>query len=105
MSEPRWPCLSSRGEACLLEVSVSPNARRTRAEGLHDGALRVKLAAPPVDGKANEALLAWLAAEFGLPRRGVRLLRGETSRRKQIELAAASEQDVARRLDALLGDR
>jgi uncharacterized protein YggU (UPF0235/DUF167 family) len=55
---------------------------------LHDGCLRVRLAAPPVDGKANDALLAWLAAELRLPRRGVRLLRGDTARRKQVELDA-----------------
>ena len=68
------PCLAERGEACVLDVSVSPNAKRTQADGLHDGALRVRLAAPPVDGKANDALLRWLADELELPRRAVVLL-------------------------------
>ncbi len=81
-----WPCLAARGEGALLAVAVVPNAKRTAADGLHDGALRVRLAAPPVDGKANEALVAWLAGELGLPRRAVRLLRGASSRRKQLEL-------------------
>ncbi|MBU6257200.1 MAG: DUF167 domain-containing protein [Burkholderiales bacterium] len=101
---PSWPCLGERGSArCLLLLAVSPNARRTVADGLHDGCLRVRLAAPPVDGKANEALVAWLADELGLPRRAVRLLRGEASRRKQVEVDAPAERVgawLASRLDA-----
>ena len=83
---PCWPCLSADGAGCRLDVSVSPNARRTAADGLHDGALRVRLAAPPVDGKANARLLAWLADELGCAKRDVTLLRGDTSRRKQLRL-------------------
>ena len=83
------PCLSPRGaQGCLLRVAVAPSARRTGTDGLHDGCLRVRLAAPPVDGKANEALIAWLAGELGLPRRAVRLLRGDSARRKQLEVDA-----------------
>jgi uncharacterized protein (TIGR00251 family) len=90
-SEPAtgsWPCLSAHEDAQWLAVSVSPNARRTQIDGLHDGALRVRLAAPPVDGKANELLLVWIAAELGLPRRAVRLVRGELSRRKWLAVDA-----------------
>jgi len=83
-----WPCLSAREGGCLLQLVVSPNARRTGADGLHDGCLRVRLAAPPVDGKANEQLLDWLAGELRLPRRSVRCKRGESARRKQIEIDA-----------------
>lgn len=82
-----WPCLSARGDAVRLDVSVAPNAKRTGADGLHDGALRVRLAAPPVDGKANETLVAWLADELGVPRRAVTLVRGVSSRRKCVEIA------------------
>jgi len=80
------------GTGCLLHVAVTPNAPRTQTDGLHDGCLRVRLHASPVDGKANDALVAWLAAELGLPKRGVRLLRGDTARRKAltIELAPAA---------------
>lgn len=81
-----WPCLRSAGAGCVLDLSVQPNAKRTAADGLHDGALRVRLAAPPVDGKANAALLAWLAGELGCPKRAVTLLRGEASRRKQVQV-------------------
>lgn len=99
--QQRPPCLTRRGDALLLDVIVSPNARRTRADGLHDGALRVRLVAPPVDGKANALLLDWLAAELGLARRCLRLVRGETARRKQIALDTADEEEVARRLAAM----
>ncbi len=80
------PCLKRHGERLWLAVSVVPNAKRTGADGLHDGALRVRLAAPPVDGKANDTLLAWLADELGLPRRRVVLVRGQTARRKWVEI-------------------
>jgi uncharacterized protein YggU (UPF0235/DUF167 family) len=66
-----WPCLAVHGQRSRLDVSVVPNAKRTALDGLHDGALRVRLAAPPVDGKANDTLLRWLAGELGLPRRAV----------------------------------
>ena len=55
------------------------------------------------DGKANAMLIDWLADELGLPRRCVQLLRGDSSRRKQIALDAGCEQDVARWLAATLG--
>jgi uncharacterized protein (TIGR00251 family) len=89
-----WPCLSVRGDAVLLAVSVVPNAKRTAADGLHDGALRVRLAAPPVDGKANDRLVEWLAGELDLPRREVTLVRGQSARRKWLEIAAPEAQVV-----------
>ncbi len=72
----------------MLDISAVPGAKRTEVVGLHDGALRLRLAAPPVDGKANDEIVAWLAKSLGLPRRDVLLLRGPTSRRKQIQIDA-----------------
>lgn len=86
-----WSCLKARGDASRLSVAVVPGARRTGADGLHDGALRVRLTAPPVDGKANDALLAWLAGELGLPRRALTLAQGQTARRKVIDIDAPPE--------------
>ena len=71
----------------MLQLSVVPNAKRTEVDGLHDGALRVRLAAPPIDGRANEALVAWLAKQLGVARRDVEVVRGESSRRKQVAIA------------------
>jgi len=54
--------------AVLVDVHVMPNAAKTQIQGLHDGTLRVRLHAPPVDGKANLALQAWLAETLGIPK-------------------------------------
>ncbi len=75
--------------AMLVDIHVMPNAARTQLQGLHDGALRVRLHAPPVDGKANLALQAWLAETLGIPKSAVELIRGATVRRKQLRVAAS----------------
>jgi uncharacterized protein (TIGR00251 family) len=85
-------CLTRHGERLWLAVSVVPNAKRTGADGLHDGALRVRLAAPPVDGKANDVLVHWVADELDLPRRAVSLVRGQTARRKWLEIDGSQEE-------------
>ncbi|CAH0349482.1 DUF167 domain-containing protein [Aquabacterium sp. CECT 9606] len=82
-----WPCLRLEGKAprqrLVIDVSVSPNAKRTEVVGWHDGALRLRLAAPPVDGAANDALQRWLASQLKLPQSRIELVRGATARRKQ----------------------
>ncbi|HNR84892.1 DUF167 domain-containing protein [Ottowia sp.] len=65
-----------------LPIHATPGARRTEAAGAHGQALRVRLAAPPVDGKANAALIAWAAAALGVPRSQVELLHGASGRQK-----------------------
>ena len=74
--------------ALVLSLHVQPGAARTEVAGTHGDALKVRLAAPPVDGKANAALLRFLAAAFGVPLRQVTLVRGETSRQKVVRVAA-----------------
>jgi uncharacterized protein (TIGR00251 family) len=91
-----WPCVREAGStACVLTVAVQPNARQTEATGLHEGALRVRLAAQPVEGQANAALTAWLARELGLAKRDVRLRRGAAARHKQVEIDAPAGQVLA----------
>lgn len=91
-----WPCLRLDGKApnhhVVIDVSVSPNAKKTEVTGWHDGALRVRLAAPPVDGAANDALRRWLAKELALPQARVTLIRGASSRRKQLTLETSMNQ-------------
>jgi len=65
-----------------------------------DGALRVRLHAPPVDGAANDALVTFLADQLAVPRRGVRILTGTTSRTKTVEVEGVTSADVARLVDA-----
>jgi uncharacterized protein (TIGR00251 family) len=76
--------------AVVVDIQVIPNASRTQAQGEHDGALRVRLHAPPVDGKANLALMTWLADTLGIAKRDVELIRGQTSKRKQLRVSAAA---------------
>ena len=104
---PTLSCVRASADGVLLLVSVVPNAKRTEVVGLHAGALRVRLAAPPVDGKANDSLIAWVAGQLNLARRNVSLLRGESSRQKQLSInapAAAVVAWVQAQLDLLLPD-
>lgn len=88
MDDSRWPCASADGEhESLLSVSVIPNAKRSERLGLHGDALRVRLAAPAIEGRANEALIAWMADQLGVPRRAVALKSGAASRRKRLQIA------------------
>jgi hypothetical protein len=75
------------GASWLLELYVQPGARVTAAVGEHDGRLKLKIAAPPVDNKANVHLLAWLAAQLDVPKSAVRLVRGESSRQKTVAVS------------------
>jgi len=97
-----WPCLTVSGDCAQLSVSVVPNARLTGCDGLHDGALRVRLSAPPTDGRANEALVAWLAAEIGCPRRALSLVRGQSARRKTLRVEGVSADHMAAWLARIL---
>lgn len=72
--------------SCTLDLKVIPNAPRDEVAGWLGSALKVKVHAPALDGRANDALLAFLAAELGVPRRAVTLLRGEKSRQKTVRI-------------------
>ena len=69
-----------------FDVRVQPRASRNECVGEHDGALRVRLAAPPVDGAANEALVEFLAKVLHVAKRDVKIVSGATSKRKIVEI-------------------
>jgi uncharacterized protein YggU (UPF0235/DUF167 family) len=70
-----------------IAVRLTPRGGSDRVDGVDDdGTLRVRVAAPPVDGAANEALCRLLARELGIPRRSVRVVTGEAGRRKGVEV-------------------
>ena len=71
----------------ILELHVQPGAARSEFVGEHGSRLKVRLAARAVDGKANEELIAFLAAHYGVPKRSVRILAGLRSRQKRVEIA------------------
>lgn len=86
-----------------LTVHVQPGAKTTTCAGIHGDALKIRLAAPPVDGKANQALVVWLARTLGYPQSAINLLRGQTSRHKVLAIDAGTEhiETVATQLRAL----
>ncbi len=85
----------------VLRVHVQPQARRTEVAGLHGESVKIRLAAPPLDNRANEELVAFVAARFGVARRDVTLLSGEKSREKRLEVrGSAVEPEVALALPA-----
>lgn len=87
------------GDGCLLlTLHIQPGAKKTEVCGLHGDALKIRLAAPPVDGKANAALLAFVADRLGLPKSAVSLKSGQTSRRKVVEVAEPPADAVQRLL-------
>ncbi|MEZ5294506.1 MAG: DUF167 domain-containing protein [Vicinamibacterales bacterium] len=81
-----------------VAVRVVPRAARSALAGERDGALVVRVAAPPVDGKANDALVSFLAAVLDVPARAVTVARGDTSRHKRIFINGLAPADVRRRL-------
>jgi len=81
------PWLREAPGGVILEILVQPRASRTRVVGEHDGRLKVQLAAPPVDGEANAALVDFLASELGARRSDVTIERGDTGRRKTVRVA------------------
>jgi uncharacterized protein len=87
--------LQERPDGLELSVLVQPRASRSRVVGEHDGQLKVQLAAPPVQGAANEALQELLADVLGVPRRAVRLVAGETSRRKRVHVTGVKAAQAA----------
>lgn len=86
--------------ACTLELKVIPNAPRNEIAGWLGSALKVKVHAPALEGRANDELLDYLAAELGVPRRQLTLLRGEKSRQKIVRLDGLDETELRRRLGA-----
>lgn len=80
------PWRREANDAIELSLHVQPGAKRTEVAGQHGTALKIRLAAPPVEGKANAALLRFLADQFDVPLRAVTLVRGETSRDKFIRI-------------------
>jgi uncharacterized protein (TIGR00251 family) len=86
-----WFRLDPSRDAFIVTVHVQPGAKRNEIVGLHGAALKIRIAAPPVNGKANAALLAFLAEVFDVPVKQVRLLHGESGRHKVIEIVGSKK--------------
>lgn len=94
-SLPVWLRRATDG-SLTLTLHIQPGAKQTGFAGPHGEAMKVRLAAPPVDGKANAALCAFLATFCGVPKSAVELISGDTSRAKRVRISAASAATLAR---------
>lgn len=81
-----------------IEVYVQPRASKTQIAGMHDGRLKIRLAAPPVDGAANAELVSFVASRLQISKSKVRIVAGESSRKKTIEIDGVDERLLRERL-------
>jgi uncharacterized protein (TIGR00251 family) len=86
------------GSGCLLWVQVQPRAKRSELAGLHGGALKLRVTAPPVDGAANAAVVRLLAELLGIAAGRIGVTGGATSRRKRVLVTGLSEAEIRERL-------
>lgn len=90
------PLVQRTATGVRLSVRVQPRASANEIVGLHGGALKVRLTAPPAEGAANRALVELLAGTFGIPVRAVTIVSGASSRTKVVELEGVTEERVSR---------
>ena len=95
--------ITTHGSAIRFAVHVQPRASATEIAGLHGDAIKIRLSAAPVEGAANDALVDFISERFAVARRSVRIVSGEQSRAKVVEVDGLSADDV-RRLLNLNGD-
>lgn len=90
-------------DGVTFEVRVAPRASRSKLNGVSDGALKISLTAPPVEGAANAALCELLSEVLGVPRRAVEIRQGERGKRKVVWIGALTRQALLDRVNAALG--
>ena len=91
--------IEARVDGVRFEVRVQARASRTELAGSHGEAVKIRLAAPPVEGAANAELVEFLAKRLGVSRSAVRIVRGERGRDKVVEVEGISQADVQALLD------
>lgn len=106
-SDPKWKSLPQAGElvvrttpeGAIISVHVQPKASRTQCAGLHGHAVKIRVAAPPSDGAANNELCRFLARLCDLPMSAIHILSGVGSRQKRILVKGRSAEQVRQQLD------
>lgn len=81
-----------------LHLFIQPKSSKNEVVGPHNGLLKIKITAPPIDGRANEGLIEFLSDYFDIPKRDIVIVRGETGRTKTVELLGVSEQLAKQKL-------
>ncbi len=84
----------------IISLHCQPGAKKTEVQGEHDGRLKIRLAAPPVEGKANEALIQWLSKFLEIKRTQIELLAGDLSRLKRVRVKGLTCTQLVNRLKA-----
>ena len=87
-------------DGLVLSLHCQPGAKASKVVGLHGERLKLQVQAPPLENRANEALVAWLADQLSLPRKQIELLTGHTSRQKRVLVRGATLEQVQRLLPA-----
>lgn len=90
--------IDSHTDGVTIDIYAQPRASKTALVGEHDGMLKVRLAAPPVDGAANAEIVAFFSKQLGVPKRSVSLVSGETGRRKRLLVRDITLAEVKRLL-------
>lgn len=93
---PAWARLGLDGRTLILTLHVQPGARTSGPAGRHGDALKLRIAQPASENRANAALIDFLHRELALPRANIRIAQGASARRKVVELTAAPVQTAAR---------
>lgn len=96
--------VTETADGCLLPVRAQPGARKTAIRGVHQGALKVSVTAPPEDGRANQAVAEALREALGVRRSQIELVKGVTSRDKQFLVRGLTAAELAARLAGLLDE-
>jgi len=91
-----------RRDEAILAVKVTPGAKRNAVTALKEGVWNIKIAAPPVEGRANEELLAFLSKKLNVCKSSLSVIKGRTSHFKLVSVSGLSQKEIARRLSTEL---
>lgn len=97
---PAYTMVSTPTDNCIIKVRVQPKASRNQVDGYEEGTLRLRVTAPPTDGKANAGVIALLAKTLGISKSKLAIVRGHGSRDKSVSIDTLSELEVRRRIAA-----
>ena len=93
---------STESQPVILDLYVQPKSSRTRIVGLHDGSIKLTITAPPVEGKANAQVTAFMAKLFKIPKSAITLLSGHQGRHKRLAVTGITQEEIRRILTPLL---
>ncbi len=91
--------IQQTADGVVLSVRAVPRASKNAIQGVHDGALKIRLTTPPVDGKANQALIKYLSKALKISKSQIELMQGETSRHKILKITGITMDEIIRKTE------